>query len=206
MRRIVMPLFLICLSFWASDLSAQSNINREPNVLPPLPGNTWPLEVTAPEPDDAKAERIGSILGLCTSRLGRWPEPIEEACRELVLDAVRTERLRLRAIADLQAIAAKDSAQFRADHTKAILADQRAQSVFVFWLVVVVVAVGLAAAVAQFVRSFYVKGDTGSAEIAISNNEFKFRTTWLGVLLLGMAMGLLFLYLVFVYPVRIVGA
>ena len=74
-----------------------------------------------------------------------------------------------------------------------------------FWIVLVVVTVGLTAALAQFVRSFYVREESGSAEIAISNNEFKFRTTWLGALLFGMSMGFLLLYLVFIYPVRYVG-
>jgi uncharacterized membrane protein len=198
MRCIVLPLFLICILGWALEVSAQSDANLEPNIMPAPPNNTWPLEVTVPGTEAAQSERIGSVLGLCTSRLGKWPEPIEEACRELILDAVRTDRLRLKAI--------KDSAQFRSEHTKAVLVDQRAHSVLVFWLVVVVITVGLTAAVAQFVRSFYVKGDTGSAEIAISNNEFKFRTTWLGALLLGMAMGFLFLYVVYVYPVRFVGS
>jgi uncharacterized membrane protein len=214
MRYLVLSLILIGLSAWGPDSAAQqvnilpedeANILTEPNVLA-TGDDGWPIEVTVPETEVTPTTRAGSLLALCASRLGKWPKPIEEACQELILEAVRAQRQRLQALAEFPSNVNSDALRFRFEHTKATLEEQRAQGTRVFRLVVAVIIIGLLAAVAQFIRSFYLRGDSGSAEIAISNNEFKFRTTWLGVLLLGMSMGFLFLYLVYVYPVRFVGS
>ena len=204
MRHLVLPLVVICLSGWAPRLLAQVNVVPEPNILTPGNNIDWPAKVPVAGAEVTHPVQAGSILGLCAARLGGLPERLNDACAELILEAVQAHRQHLKTVA-VQSEVGSRSARFRVEHTQAALEDQRRQGTLVFWIVLAVVAVGLTAALAQFVRSFYVREESGSAEIAISNNEFKFRTTWLGALLFGMSMGFLFLYLVFIYPVRYVG-
>jgi len=195
----------MCLATWALDSVAQeTHILRDPSSTTSGNDNDWPVKVPAADGPTAAPTRTGSILELCAVRLDRLPERLNDACVELILAAAQSQRQRLQSLASVQSEVGASSARFRADHTQLTLENQRRQGTMVFWMVLVVVALGLSTALAQFVRSFYVKEESGSAEITISNNEFKFRTTWLGALLLGMSMGFLFLYLVFVYPVAFV--
>lgn len=204
MRQLVFPLALIGLLVWAPTLFAQVNVVPEPNILTPGNDIDWPIDIIDPDGKKREPEAWGSVLQLCAARLGSLPEKLNDACAELILEATKSHRQRLQTLAELQLEVGVQSRRFHAQHTQAVLTDQRRQGTLVFWMVLAVVLVGLGAAIAQFVRSFYVKEESGTAEITISNNEFKFRTTWLGALLLGMSMGFLFLYLVFVYPVRFV--
>jgi hypothetical protein len=140
------------------------------------------------------------MVDACTDNLERWPEELAKACRELIAEAIRAERQQLRARVDT------GHALFGFQHMQATLRSQRREGGWVFWIVVAAVGVGLIAAVAQFVRGFRTPGESGSLELAVSDNELKFKTTWLGALLLAMSMGFLLIYLFFVYPVRYIGA
>jgi len=199
MRHAALALLALSLVMGMPRLAlAQVNVLPEPNVLTPGHDTPWLTQVetakTEPTPDAG-----ASVLQLCTAHMARWPEPLRKACVELLVGAIGAEHHRL------QAEIETNRTVFRTEHTQATLRDQRRQSAWVFWMVVAVVGVGLLAAVAQFMRSWRVPDAGGSAELAVSNNEFRFKTTWLGALLLGMSMGFLALYLFFVYPVRYVG-
>lgn len=197
----------ICLAIWATRTAyGQANVLPEPNIIEaPSYYTLWP---TAPEPPDASRKDsppAQSVLQACVLHFANWPPPLQEACTDLLREAIQVQRTQIQALTKLQADIGERRAQFQIEHTETTLATQQRQGTVVFWLVVMVVGIGLLAAIAQFARSFVVRDEGGSAEVAISSNEFKFRTTWLGALLLGMSMGFLAIYVVFVYPVRYVG-
>ena len=132
--------------------------------------------------------------------MAAWPEELKKACQDLIAAAIKADRQTLQAQVSL------NDAQFRLEHMHATLRVQRWEGAWVFWIVIAVVGVGLLAAIAQFLRGLRATDSGGSVEVAVSNNELKFKTTWLGALLLGMSMGFLLIYLFFVYPVRYVGS
>lgn len=182
---------------------AQVDVRPEPNVLLP-DAQDWRLSVGGPAPTaDAAADHGVSILTLCANRVSDWPATLRDACKNLLLEAVAAESARLGALSRLRKTLGEEQAAFRVRHLQRTLENQARQGNVVFWLMIVVVCVGMLSAVAQFVRAYRAGEPEGSAELAISSNEFKFRTTWLGALLLGMSMGFLALYLFFIYPVHV---
>ena len=134
-------------------------------------------------------------MGHCINHLDQLPESLGEDCHELISAAVKLQIQRL----EYLKAAGGEGEKFRLQHTRTVLEGQRHQGSIIFWVVLIIVSLGVVAAAFQFYLSFTTGGDSGSSEIVISNNQFKFQTTWLGALLLGMSMGFLFLYLIFFY-------
>lgn len=215
MRYAALALAILCVALSSSASADDQGVRRPPgeNVLPEpsilkTPGDhrSWPLNVEPQQDTTPGGAGDQSALVLCAANRDRWPDELRTECDQLLTAAIKAERSRLDALALTYADVAHNRAKFTEEHTQATLEDQRRQGAYLFWLVVVVVVVGMVAAVAQFAHSLRATDAGGSAELAVSNNELKFKTTWLGALLLGMSMGFLALYLFVVYPVTVVGA
>lgn len=197
----------IVLFFWIIGINsalAQANIQPEPNILLP-DSQDWRISLGEVNGgDQSQARHVTSILELCATRSGNWPATLRDACNTLLLEAIATESARLSALSQVRRNLGEKQASFRSQHVQQTLENQARQGNIVFWLVVAVVLIGILSAVLQFVKAHGSGQTEGSAEVAISSNEFKFRTTWLGALLLGMSMAFLALYLFFIYPVRVI--
>ena len=205
MKHITLLVSMVWLSFMSQHtLALEANVLAADNTTVEDKNSDWPINLQANNSAVKRsvATHTISIFDYCADRLNILPEKLADACAEFILISAISQTQRLKALTE-----AKIKSQgFRVTHTQSVLKDQLNQGKIIFWIVLMIVVLGLVAGIFQFVRSFKLKEESGSAEIIISNNQFKFQTTWLGALLLGMSMGFLFLYLTFVYPVSFVGA
>ena len=146
-----------------------------------------------------------------------WTQPKGPESTNSILDEFREQQAES---GEVVVSGAQDSAQtayevFVYSHRRAVFQWQLLSSQVVFWLVVAIVFVGLLFAGMQFYVSLRRsakppegESSTGSAsevtELEASLQGIKVRSSVLGVIILVISLGFLYLYLVHVYPIKVV--
>lgn len=146
------------------------------------------------------------LAALCAEPNDRYPA-LTETCEGVLTDLVRA--LADRALADLTATAeAHERAAAFDDRNRAhlltALEQQSQRGTYLFWMAIALVGLGIVAAGLQFLKSWRDPNET-SIELAISENQLSLKTSWIGVVLLGLSMGFLLIYLIFVYQITPIG-
>ena len=155
----------------------------------------------APTAPRAKpAQNTDAIWDLCTAQP---PQQFSKECREFIAGAIAAKQDTAEQDAALLIAQTKDRVTFESQSAALSLRALKAQhtrSGYIFWLVILIVALGVVAAALQFKQAWHSPPETPT-EITLGDRQLSIKTTWIGVVLLGMAMGFLTLYLTLVYPI-----
>ena len=79
---------------------------------------------------------------------------------------------------------------------------QRFSTKIIFWMVILLVALGVFFSTVQFYKSYQIVSRS-ETELSISDKGFTIRTSVLGLVILGLSLIFCYLYIAFVYPITV---
>ncbi|MEL7469212.1 MAG: hypothetical protein AAFN27_12210 [Pseudomonadota bacterium] len=148
---------------------------------------------------DAMAVRL---IDHCTDRVV-GSDPASDACARFLEHALDLETQRREAEV-AHRIAELEAARAALDHRNRVLIEQEAQTTVFYYMTLVMLAVGVLAAVAHFIKAMR-SGDETNVEFAVQKDGVRLKTSMIGFLLLLASMAFYVAYLHAVYGITAVG-
>ncbi|MEM9061970.1 MAG: hypothetical protein AAGD13_16030 [Pseudomonadota bacterium] len=185
---------VLCIVFLASAGLTVPAISQVPeaNVI-----NGDTAEVSAGD------QKVASqLIAHCTGAL-RDGDRIPDACARFVERALEAEAQRLEAEATNE-LAKVEATRTALAHRNRVLSGQEAQTHVFYYITLVMLAVGVLAAIAHFIKAMRGSEDP-NVEVALQKDGFRLKTSMIGFLLLLASMAFYVAYLYAVYPVSAVG-
>ena len=191
--------FFVVLIFGASVLhptsvfSQTNETNREQQIfMAPVPST----DVTVVDTLDQ------TIVDIC-EKAGTTSGKLTNACERMFVQVIQSYGDGLASTNVALARAQNQAAEFdnkNREHIAATLNMQMEHGVYLFWLAVLIVLLGVLASAFQFLKVWR-QDKVSQTEISVSEKQLSIKTTWIGVVLLGMSMAFFALYLWFVYRI-----
>ncbi|MEM7684596.1 MAG: hypothetical protein AAF293_07195 [Pseudomonadota bacterium] len=157
--------------------------------------------------EQAPASHIGDAMAVrlidhCTNRVVGSDPPSDTCARflERALD-IQTQR---REAEVAHQIAELEAARAALDHRNRVLIEQEAQTKVFYYITLIMLAVGVLAAVAHFIKAMR-SGDETNVEFAVQKDGIRLKTSMIGFLLLLASMAFYVAYLHAVYGVTAIG-
>ncbi|MEL6999394.1 MAG: hypothetical protein AAFP68_14110 [Pseudomonadota bacterium] len=142
------------------------------------------------------------LIDYCTDRV-IGSDPASDTCARFLERALDLQ-IQRREAEVAHRIAEFEAARAALDHRNRVLIEQEAQTKVFYYITLVMLAVGVLAAIAHFIKAMR-SGDETNVEFAVQKDGIRLKTSMIGFLLLLASMAFYVAYLYAVYGITAVG-